>query len=390
MPDETRQKKVAKTARRPETLAAQGLGWLCGDTSAVTPPIHPATSYARDDAYEKRAGRGYTRDDNPTYDQVECLLRDLEGGADAMVFASGMAAATAVFQALGPGDHVVAPQVMYFGLRNWLEQVGRHWGLGVTFVPPGDVDAIAAAVRPGATKLVWLETPCNPTWAVTDVAAAAAVAHDAGAILGVDSTAATPVLTRPIELGADVVMHSATKYLNGHSDVLAGALVTATKDATWERLRYLRFEGGAMLGPFEAWLLLRGMRTLYLRVRRQSESALTIARRFERHPKIVEVLYPGLESHPGHAVAAAQMTVGFGGMLSLRVTGGSAGALATIKALKVFVRATSLGGVESLVEHRATVEGPESPVPDDLLRLSIGLEAPEDLIADIEQALDNA
>jgi len=371
----------------PATLAAQALGWLDPVTNAVTPPIHPATTYARDASYEKVDGRSYTRDDNPGYIQVEALIRELEGGADAMVLASGMAAATMPFLALAPGDHVVAPAIMYYGLRDWLNRVGRHWGLDVDFVAPGDVQAIANVLRPGKTKLVWIETPCNPTWDVTDIVAAAEVAHGVGAKLGVDSTVATPVLTRPLELGADLVMHSGTKYLNGHADVLAGALVTARKDAWWERIRFLRYQGGAVLGPFEAWLLLRGMRTLYLRVQRICQSALEIAQHFEGHPKLTAISYPGLKSHPGHAVAARQMRGGFGGMLALRLAGGEAAALRVVKAMRVFKTATSLGGVESLVEHRATVEGPDSPVPVDLLRLSVGIEAMADLVTDLEEAL---
>lgn len=373
--------------RKPSTLAAQAMGWLDPATNAVAPAIQPSTNFARDDAYQKFGGRGYTRDENPTYEQVEALLCALEAGERALVFASGMAAATTAFLALSPGDHVIAPSVMYFGLRKWLVNVGRHWGLEVDFVPPGDVAALEAALKPGRTKLVWIETPCNPTWTVTDIAAAAEAAHAAGARLAVDSTAATPVHTRPLELGADLVMHSATKYLNGHGDVLAGALIGARDDEFWQRIHYLRFENGGMLGAFEAWLLLRGMRTLFVRVERSSASALRIARHFERHPKLESVLYPGLESHPGHATAVRQMTGGFGGMLSLRVKGGSEGALAVAKATKLFVRATSLGGVESLIEHRATVEGPDSPFPPDLLRLSVGIEDPDDLISDIEGAL---
>lgn len=374
-------------SRKPSTLAAQALGWLDPSTNAVAPPIHTSTNYARDENYEKVGDRGYTRDENPTYEQVEALLTALEEGTDAMVFGSGMAAATTVMLSLAPGDHVIAPSVMYFGLRNWLVNVGRHWGLQVDFVPPGDTAAIAAAVRPGETKLVWIESPCNPTWDVTDIEAAARVAHDAGAMLGVDSTAATPVLCRPLAHGADIVMHSGTKYLNGHGDVLAGVLVTAREDDRWERMKYLRFENGGMLGPFEAWLLMRGLRTLYLRVERASASALRIAEHLAGHSGIAEVLYPGLPSHAGHAVAARQMEGGFGGMMSIRVKGGAAAALNVARHVQLFVRATSLGGVESLIEHRATVEGDDSPFPDDLLRLSVGIEDADDLIADLEQAL---
>jgi cystathionine gamma-synthase len=373
--------------RKPATLAAQALGWLDPATRAVAPPLHLTTNYARDAAYGVAGGRTYIRDNNPVYEQLEALLCELECGAASHVFASGMAAATTAFYALAPGDHVVAPSEMYFGLRNWLEQVGRHWGLAVDFVPPGDLDALAAAVRPGTTKLVWIETPSNPTWTITDIAAAAEIAHAAGARLGVDSTVATPVLTRPLELGADLVMHSATKYLNGHGDVLGGALVAARDDGFWQRIHRLRYENGGMLGPFEGWLLLRGMRTLYLRVERSCENALAIARHFDGDARIAQVLYPGLETHPGHDVAKRQMQGGFGGVLSLRVAGGAKAALAVANRATLFVSATSLGGVESLIEHRATVEGASSPVSDDLLRLSVGIEDVADLIGDLEQAL---
>ncbi len=377
----------AQKSLKPATLSAQALGWLDPATRSVAPPIHPSTNYARDENYAKFRNRGYTRDENPTYEQLEALLAALEKGAGAMVFGSGMAAATTVMMALSPGDHVVAPSIMYFGLRNWLVNVGCRWGLEVDFVPPGEPIALANAIRKGKTKLVWIETPSNPTWELTDIAKSAQIAHEAGAILGVDSTVATPVLTNPISLGADIVMHSGTKYLNGHGDVLAGALITARKDELWERMNYLRFENGGMLGAFEAWLLLRGMRTLHLRVERACKSALRIAEHFEGHALVKEVLYPGLATHNGHDVAARQMIGGFGGMLSLRVKGGAYAAIEIAKALELFVSATSLGGVESLVEHRATVEGPESSVPEDLLRLSVGVEDADDLITDLERAL---
>ncbi len=368
---------------RPETLAAQALGWEEPATGAIVPPIHPSTTYVR----EAKTGRGYTRDGNPTYDQAEALLAALEGGAGCLLFASGMAAAAAAFQTLAPGDHVVAPDAGFHGTRTWLGAHGAPWGLAVDFVPAGDIDALAKAVRRGRTKLVWVETPSNPTWQITDIARAAEIAHAAGARLAVDSTAATPVLTRPIAHGADLVMHSATKYLNGHGDVLAGALVTRSDDDAWRRLRALRHDGGAVLGPFEAWLLLRGMRTLFLRVGASSRAAQRLAEHFQGHPRISHVLYPGLASHPGHAMAARQMTGGFGGMVSIRVAGGAAAALAVGARTKLFKRATSLGGVESLIEHRASIEGPDSPVPDDLLRLSVGIEHADDLIADLEGAL---
>jgi cystathionine gamma-synthase len=304
-----------------------------------------------------------------------------------MLFASGMAAATAVFQTLAPGDHVIAPRMMYWALRGWIVEHGRRFGIAVELVDTHDLVQVRAALRPGVTRLVWLEVPANPTWDVADIAAVAEVAHAAGSRVAVDATAATPVHLRALGLGADLVMHSATKYLNGHSDVIAGALVTAACDEAWQRLRAQRHDGGAVLGPFEAWLLHRGMRTLAVRVRRHSAGALAIAAALEGHPGLEAVLYPGLPAHPQHAVAARQFTGGFGGMLSIRVRGGAAAALAVAGRLTCFARATSLGGVESLVEHRASVEPPDSPVPRDLLRLSIGLEDPAELLADLRAAL---
>ncbi len=372
---------------RPETLAAQALGWIEPATRGVVPPIHLATTFERDEDYRLTDGRSYIRPHNPTLEQPEALLATLEGGAAAALFASGNAAAVAAFQALAPGDHVVAPAVMYWGLRHWLVTEGRRWGLRVSLVDATDPKALAAAIEPGTTRLVWVETPANPDWGITDIAAAAELAHKAGARLAVDNTVATPVLTRPLALGADLVMHSATKYLNGHSDVLGGALVTAAKDASWERILEIRATAGAMLGSFEAWLLLRGMRTLFLRVRAASASADCIARHFAAHPKLERVLYPGLPDHPGHAIARRQMAEGFGGMLSLRVKGGAPAALKLASRVHLWARATSLGGPESLIEHRRSVESADSPVAPDLLRLSVGLEDAGDLIADLEQAL---
>lgn len=376
-----------KQGPTPETLVAQGMHYVDPQTGAVVPPVQPSTTFSRDERYELVSpAHSYARDHNPTFHPAERMLAELEGGAGALLFPSGMAAAMTVMQTLAPGDRIVAPKVMYWGLRNWLLRFAEQWGLDVELFDPTVPDALAAAAVKG-TRLIWIETPCNPTWDVIDIARAAEIARDSGARLAVDSTVSTPVLTRPIELGADLVMHSATKYLNGHGDVVAGALVTAREDDSWHRIREARAEGGAILGSFEAWLLQRGMRTLFVRVARSSATALQIARHFEKHPRLERVLYPGLESHPGHVVAARQMRGGFGGMLSLRVKGGAAAALAVAKACRVFIRATSLGGVESLIEHRYTIEGPASPIPEDLLRLSIGLETPDDLITDLEQAL---
>jgi cystathionine gamma-synthase len=379
---------------KPESIAAQALGWVDEKTRAVTPPIHVASTFLRDPDNQYRSGRVYARADNPAFDQAEAVLSALEQGAQAMLFASGMAAATAVFQALDPGDHVLAPKVMYWSLRNWLMNFATRWGLKVEFIDMTDPAAVQAAVRPGATKLVWIETPANPLWTVTDIAATAEIAHAAGARVAVDSTVPTPVLTRPLALGADLVMHAATKYLNGHSDLIAGALVTRQSDEFWTRLRQVRAQIGGTLGSFEAWLLLRGMRTLHLRVRAASQSAQTIAEHFNGHPDVEAVLYPGLASAPGHAVAARQMHGGFSGMLSLRVKagpqGGEAAAIATAAHVQLWKRATSLGGTESLIEHRSSVEGAGTPAPSDLLRLSVGLEDVGDLIADLEQALARA
>jgi cystathionine gamma-synthase len=253
-------------------------------------------------------------------------------------------------------------------------------------VNTGDLDAVRKAVKRGKTKLVWIETPGNPLWTITDIAAVADIAHRAGARLVVDSTVATPVFTKPLALGADLAMHSASKYLNGHSDVIAGALAAARVDAWWERIKRLRALHGLILGPFEAWLLLRGLRTLEPRVKTATESAVLLATWLRRHPNVSAVLYPGLPEHPGHAVAARQMS-GFGAMLSIRVKGGERAAIATAAKVKLWVRATSLGGVESLIEHRASAEGPSTPCPSDLLRLSVGLEDAEDLFSDLDQAL---
>jgi cystathionine gamma-synthase len=373
---------------KPESIAAQALGWVDEKTRAIVPPIHTSTTFIRDPDNQYRSGRGYARDQNPAFDQAEAVLTALEGAHASLLFASGMAAATAVFQALAPGDHVLAPKVMYWSLRNWLMNFGTHWGLRVEFIDMWDAGELRRAVRPGETKLVWIETPANPLWSITDIASSCEIAHAAGAVVAVDSTAATPVLTRPLELGADIVMHAATKYLNGHSDVIAGALSAREDTALWQRVRSNRAYIGGVLGSFEAWLLTRGMRTLFPRVRAQCTSAQEIAEHFSRHPRVEEVLYPGLPSFRGHEIARKQMRGGFGGMLSIRVRGGEAAAIATAAKVGLWKRATSLGGVESLVEHRASVEGAGTPVPADLLRLSVGIEDTGDLVADLEQALE--
>ena len=374
--------------REIETDIAQAMHYVDSRTGSLVPPVDASTTFARDEDYALISPQNsYGRDENPSYDIAEAMLSRLEGGADALLFSSGMAAAASVIQALKPGDHIVAPKVMYWGLRNWMQSFCGKWGIELDQFDAADPDDLEAKVQPGRTALVWIETPCNPTWDIIDIETAAEVAHGAGARLAVDSTVATPVLTRPIEFGADIVMHSATKYLNGHGDVVAGALVAAEQDEFWEAIRHVRAEAGAILGSFEAWLLQRGMRTLFLRVRNASRSALEIATHFEKHPALEAVRYPGLESHPGHEIAKKQMQEGFGGMLSFCLNGGQKEALDFAKRTQVFIRATSLGGIESLVEHRYSIEGPSSPIPENLVRLSVGAESVGDLIADLEQAL---
>ena len=378
---------MASEPLHPESLTAQGLGWIDQSTRAISPPVHMSSTYLRDADNGYSSGRVYMRDHNPAFDQPEALITELEHGHETLLFGSGMAAATAVFQGLRPGDHVLAPEVMYWSLRNWLLGFATSWGLDVELIDMTDPSAVQAAIRAGSTKLVWIETPANPLWTITDIAATAEIAHAAGALLAVDSTAASPVLSQPLDLGADLVMHSATKYLNGHSDLTAGSVTVRADNEHWQRVRAVRAQGGGTLGSMESWLLLRGMRTLFLRVRAASASAQRVAEHFHGHELIAEVLYPGLPSSSGHEAAARQMAGGFGGMLSLRVAGGEQAAIAVAANTKLWKRATSLGGVESLIEHRGSIEGAGSPVPLDLLRLSVGIENVDDLIADLEQAL---
>ncbi|MCP8938715.1 aminotransferase class I/II-fold pyridoxal phosphate-dependent enzyme [Alsobacter sp. SYSU M60028] len=369
------------------TLSAQALGRIDPITKGVVPPIHVATTYIRDPDNQYSSGFVYGRPDNETVREAEAVIAMWEDAEAAMVFSSGMAAATSVVMALSPGDHIVAPTVMYWALRNWLLTEATRWGIAVDLVDTADLAAVKAALRPGRTKLVWLETPSNPLWSLADIAAIAELAHGVGARLAVDSTVATPVFTRPLELGADIVMHAATKALNGHSDVVAGVLACKLQDDFWSKIAAVRKNLGAVLGPFEAFLLIRGLRTLDLRVRTASATAATLAERFSTHAGVAQVLYPGLKSHPGHDIAAKQMQGGFGHMLSIRVKGGEAASIATAAAVTLWKRATSLGGVESLIEHRASIEGPGTPCPPDLLRLSAGIEDPDDLFADLDQAL---
>ena len=371
----------------PRTLAAQGLGTVDERSRAIVPPIHVASTFERDADNLYRSGNVYGRPDNDTVREAEAVIGALEGAAATLVFGSGMSAAIALFLSLGPRAHVVAPKNMYWALRAWLSGEAPAFGLSVDFVDAEDLRALTRAVKPGVTRLVWLETPSNPLWGVSDIEGAGRAAHAAGALLAVDSTCATPVFTQPIALGADVVMHSATKYLNGHSDVIAGGLCFAQDDALYARTRTIRRSHGMILHPIEAFLLIRGLRTLDLRVRAAAANAMELANRLSNHASVAFVLYPGLPHHPGREIARRQMKGGFGGMLSIRVRGGEEAAIATATRVRLWKRATSLGGVESLIEHRSSIEGANSPCPPDLLRLSAGIEDVEDLWRDIDEAL---
>jgi cystathionine gamma-synthase len=355
------------------------------DSGAVAPPLHLSTTYARDPEGVPLAGHSYIREGNPTQSLLEEALAPLEGGERALVFASGMAAGIALLQTLPPGSHVLFPKDAYYGFRLAAKEFLPQWGIDSELVPGDDPGALARAIRP-ETRVVWLETPSNPSLGIVDLAAACETARRAGAVTVVDNTFATPVLQRPIELGADVVLHSTTMYFGGHSDVQGGALIFARAGELAERIEHARHILGAVASPFNSWLVLRGIRTLACRMRAQSETALAVAQALAGMPEVATVHYPGLPAHPGHDVAARQMS-GFGAMVSVRIRAGREAALDVVRRVRLFTRATSLGGVESLIEHRASSEGPGSTTPDDLLRMSIGLEHPDDLVADLAQAL---
>ena len=369
-----------------ETLAVHAAAAPEPGTGAVTPSIHMSTTFERAPDGSFPSGYAYIRDANPNRRALERALAELEGGADAIAFASGMAAAMSVFQTLAPGDHVVAPLAAYYGTPKILKEHFIPWGLAVSFVEMTDLRAVRDAVRPN-TRLVWTETPSNPTIAVTDLEAVAGFARSVGALLACDNTWATPFLQRPLALGYDVVVHSTTKYLSGHSDVMGGAAVTREAGPLSERLRSLQSHGGAVPSPFDCWLVLRGIRTLPYRMRGHCANAAAVAAFLETHPRVQRVHYPGLAGDPGHAIASKQMDSA-GGMLSFVVKGGRAEALGVAARLHLFTRATSLGGPESLIEHRASVEGPGTQAPEGLLRVSVGLEHPDDLVADLAQALE--
>jgi cystathionine gamma-synthase len=372
---------------KPATLAAQAGGAIDTQSGGVVPPIQPATTYARDRDYQLlNADNVYARDHNDTTRLAESVLAGLEQGAAALLFPTGMAAIAAVFRTIPTGGCAIVQSGIYWGTTKWIRDFAARRAITVIEVDTSNAEALELACRDHSANLVFVEIPSNPWLKVTDISSAVRCSHDIGATLVVDSTAATPLLCQPLALGADIVMHSTTKAINGHSDVLGGVLVTRAENALWQEIATDRHDAGATIGPFESWLLLRGMRTLPLRVERMCENAMKVARFLQGHPKVTDVYYPGLESHPGHEVAKQQMAGGYGFLLSFLVAGDQQDALRVAGALNLFHRATSIGGVESLVEHRYTIE-PHTGIPETLLRISIGIEDADDLIADLAQAL---
>jgi cystathionine gamma-synthase len=369
-----------------ETLAIQSTLMPDANAGAVVPPIYLSTTFEREADGSYRHDYVYSRADNPNRKLLESSLAVLENGAVAVSFASGMAATTALFQVLKSGDHLIVPNDAYYATNVLIAEVFVPWGLEMTKVDMTDFQQIKSAIQPN-TKLIWIETPSNPELKITDIEATANLAHEHGAILAVDNTWATPVMQRCFDFGADVVMHSTTKYFGGHSDVLSGALIFKEAGALSDKVKNIQRLTGGVPSPFDCWLITRGIKTLPLRVKAQTKTAMKLAEYLSQHPQIEAVHYPGLPSHPQHEIAKRQMTGGFGGMLAVQIKGDSKNAMAVTGRLKLFTTATSLGGVESLIEHRKSVESPDSPTPDNLLRISVGLENIEDLIEDWAQAL---
>lgn len=377
--------KQMNTWENVETLAVHVGAKIDGDTGAVTAPIHMSTTFARDENGQLTNGFLYGRSDNPNRRALEELLAALEGGAKALAFSSGQAASAAAFMALNAGDHLLLPADIYYLTGVIGSDLLGRWGLQTSFVDMSDLDAVRAAMRPN-TRMVWVETPSNPRLKIADIAAIAEIAHAGGALCFCDNTWATPIATRPLDMGADGVMHSTTKYLAGHSDITGGALILREDGDLYARIKQVQNVGGSVPSPFDCWLLARSIRTLPWRVRAHSANAMAVAQALAEHPAVERVNYPGLASHSGYAVAQRQMALP-GGMLSIEVRGGAEEALRVTRRVRLFTVATSLGGVESLIEHRASVEGPNSTTPPSLLRISVGLEHPDDLIDDLAEAL---
>ncbi len=353
-------------------------------TGAVTPPIHLSTTYERDASGEYPKGFVYSRASNPNRESLEDCLMQLEGGKSAAAFSSGSAAAMSIFQALSSGDHIIASDDLYHGTRN-LIKLFQKWNVSSSFVDMTNVKNVENAITK-KTKLIWIETPTNPLLKIVDINKISSLVKKKKIKIACDNTWATPILQSPLELGADLSLHATTKYIGGHSDVLGGAVISNSDDEFFQKIKEIQKAGGAVPSPFECWLVLRGIQTLPLRIRAQSDSAMQIAEFLRSHPKVEKVYYPGLPSHPGHDVASTQMKK-FGGMISFQVKGKMKDAMRVASKVKIFVRATSLGGPESLIEHRASVEGPDTKTPQNLLRMSIGLEHPDDLINDLSNAL---
>lgn len=370
---------------RIETKVAHAGGEPDRETGALTPPLHTSTTYERDADGSYPRGYVYSRWHNPTRSLLERTLADLEGGAGAIMCPSGMSAIDLLLRTLAPGDHVILPDDVYHATRQLVRDILGQWGIRHTEVNQSDAEALHAAFE-DRTRLVWIETPSNPLCKVTDIEAVCAAAHARSVEVVVDSTWTTPVLQRPIRHGADFVIHSVTKYLSGHSDVLAGVVVAADSGGRFEEAKRLQLVAGSVASPFDCWLALRGIRSLGARMRVHCESAERVAQFLSSHPKVRRVHYPGLPSHEGHEIAARQMD-GFGGMMSFEYDGSEAITLAVAGATRLFTRATSLGGTESLIEHRASIESKPTPTPVNLLRLSIGLEHTDDLIEDLDRAL---
>ena len=368
-----------------ETLAVHAGHGVDASTGAVTEAIHLSTTFERDADGGYSRGFLYSRNHNPNRNALEAALAALEGGAASAAFGSGLAAVTAIFQGLTPGDHVIAPVDIYHGTANVLKHLFAKWGVTASFIDMTNLDTIRSALTP-QTRIIWIETPSNPLLQCVDITAIAEIAHQHGARAIADNTFASPVLQQPLALGCDMVMHATTKYLGGRSDVLGGAVVTRLDDAHFAQLRTAQLFGGAVPSPFDCWLVMRSLPTLPYRMQAHCANAKKVAEFLQQHDKVSVVHYPGLPGNPFHAVASKQMS-GFGGMLSFEVKGGKEAAMALAANVEIFTRATSLGGVESLIEHRASIEGPESKTPQGLLRVSVGLENAEDLIDDLTSAL---
>ena len=369
-----------------ETQAIHATNLVDETAGAIATPIFLTTTFARDTDGSYPKGHMYSRNSNPNRDALEKGLAVLEGGAKAFAFASGLAAVSAVFQCMKSGDHVLMPAVGYYASMKLAEEIMGPWGLQMSQVNMEDLEAVRAAIQPN-TKLIWVETPANPLLGISDIQAICTLAHSRGIIVGVDNTIATPILQNPISLGADIVMHATTKYIGGHSDVLGGAIIVREENDWSERLKGVQILMGATQNPLDCYLLARGLKTLPLRMREHSASALALAQKLEKHIAIEKVHYPGLISHPQHELAKRQMPHGFSGMISIQIKGNEANARRVASKLKLFQQATSLGGVESLAEHRKSIEGPDSKTPGNLVRLSVGLEHVDDLWEDLNQAL---